>query len=132
MSTDFATLHIPEKGNTSETLTSCCPMSGLPDTLTRPWTLRILWLLSNAGPMRFGALRRGVGGISARLLMVRLRTLESEGFVRRMVRTGKVTEVTYTPTSRLADMHDFMEQLCRLSAKWQEEDRARVRPMADR
>lgn len=131
MSTSVVTPHSPGEEGSPEALPSGCPMSGLLDMLTRPWTLHILWLLSNTGPMRFGALRRGVGGISARLLTVRLRTLESEGFVRRSVRTGKVPQVTYTPTSRLADMHDFMEQLHRLSAKWQEEDRAGVRAAAD-
>lgn len=94
--------------------------------LSRPWMLHLLWLLSNNGPMRFGAMRRRVEGISARLLTLRLRTLEREGFVTRTVREGKVPEVTYTPTSRLADMHEFMSQLHGLSAKWQREDAKRL------
>ena len=102
-----------------------CPMSGLLEMLTRPWTLHILWLLNLHGPMRFGALRRRAEGISARLLTLRLRTLEAEGFVTRTVRNGKVPEVTYTPTARLADMNEFMAQLHRLSDKWQREDAAR-------
>lgn len=124
MSSSVVSPHRPQEDEGSGALPSGCPMSGLLAMITRPWTLHILWLLSNEGPMRFGALRRGVSGISARLLAVRLRTLETEGFVRRTVRPGKVPEVTYTPTSRLADMQEFMEQLHRLSAKWQEEDMA--------
>lgn len=101
-------------------------MSGLLEWLTRPWTLHIVWLLSTQGPMRFGALRRSINGISPRLLTVRLRTLEGQGFVRRTVVGGKVPEVTYAPTSRIADMKDFMDQLHRLSAKWQRDDEERT------
>ena len=108
----------------AEKLSAGCPMSGLLEMLTRPWTLHILWLLSTHGPMRFGALRRRAEGISARLLTLRLRTLEAEGFVKRTVLGGKMPEVTYSPTSRLADMHEFMAQLQRLSEKWQREDAA--------
>jgi DNA-binding HxlR family transcriptional regulator len=99
-----------------------CTMGGLLEILTRPWTLHILWLLSRNGPMRFGALRRAVEGISARLLTVRLRTLEERGFVERSVRPTNPPEVTYIPTQRLADMNLFMHQLHLLSNKWQAED----------
>ena len=99
-----------------------CSMGGLLEVLTRPWTLHILWLLSRNGPMRFGALRRSIEGISARLLTVRLRTLEERGFVERSVRPTNPPEVTYIPTSRLMDMDNFMHQLQRLSDKWKTED----------
>ena len=100
-------------------LPSGCSMAGLLEMLTRPWTLHILWLLSTNGPMRFGALKRSAEGISARLLTVRLRTLESEGFVHRTVRSGKTPEVTYAPTAMVAEMNEVMAQLGRLSATWQ-------------
>lgn len=102
-----------------------CAMSGLLEMLTRPWTLHILWLLSTNGPMRFGVLRRSAEGISARLLTVRLRTLEERGFVARSVRATNPPEVTYSPTSRLTDMQGFMQQLHMLSDKWQAEDVAK-------
>ncbi len=99
-------------------------MAAFLEMLTRPWTLHILWQLSANGPMRFGALRRSVEGISARLLTLRLRSLESEGFVRRTVVNGKNPEVTYSQTTRTADMNEVMEHLHRLSEKWQNADRA--------
>jgi DNA-binding HxlR family transcriptional regulator len=113
------------EATTYEEIRVGCSMGGLLEMLTRPWTLHILWLLSRNGPMRFGALRRSVEGISARLLTVRLRTLEQRGFLERSVRPTNPPEVTYIPTSRLADMHLFMEQLHRLSDKWQAEDAVR-------
>lgn len=102
---------------------SGCEMAGLLETLTKPWTMHILWFLSREGPMRFGALRRSVEGISARLLTVRLRTLEAEGFVERIAVPGKVPEVTYKPTSRLADMNKVLQHLSELNAKWQRDGR---------
>jgi DNA-binding HxlR family transcriptional regulator len=102
----------------AESLSAGCPMAAMLEMLTRPWTLHILWLLSHNGPMRFGALKRGAEGISARLLTVRLRTLEAEGFVRRTVREGKMPEVTYTPTARLAEMNEVLHELNTLSEKW--------------
>ena len=121
---DATTAVLSEMQTPSEDLSAGCPMARLLEMLTRPWTLHILWLLSSNGPMRFGALRRGADGISARLLTVRLRTLEAEGFVHRTALGGKMPEVTYSPTSRLADMNGFMAQLHGLSVKWQREDRA--------
>jgi DNA-binding HxlR family transcriptional regulator len=107
-----------------------CAMGGLLEMLTRPWTLHIVWLLSTNGPMRFGALRRSAEGISARLLTVRLRTLEERGFVKRTVRETNPPEVTYSPTVRLKEMEGFMQQLHGLSQKWQDEDVARLRAVA--
>ena len=102
-----------------------CQMSALLEFLTRPWTMHVLWLLSTKGPMRFGAMRRSVEGISARLLTLRLRSLEHEGFVRRtVVVNGNSREVTYSPTSRAADMDQVMQLLHALSKKWREGEKA--------
>lgn len=102
-----------------------CPMGALLETLTRPWTFHIIWQLTTHGPMRFGALRRAIAGISPRLLTVRLRALEAEGFVRRTVMGGKLPEVSYAPTSRLAEMEQVMANLHGLSVRWRAEDVAR-------
>lgn len=99
-----------------------CPMGGFLEMLTRPWTLQILWLLSHNGSMRFGALRRSAEGISARLLTLRLRTLEEKGFVSRTVKPTNPPQVTYSPTQRLQDMNGFMVQLGALNEKWRRED----------
>ncbi|WP_158810568.1 helix-turn-helix domain-containing protein [Beijerinckia sp. L45] len=111
-----------------QTIDSGCAMGGLLITLTHPWTLHIMWLLHSNGPMRFGALRRGVAGISARVLTVRLRTLEKHGFVTRSVASTSPPEVTYSPTSRIEEMGAIMEQLGQLAARWQRDDALRERP----
>ena len=113
---------MPRRVHRSEDIAVGCAMIGLLETLTRPRTLHIIWLLSTHGPMRFGALRRSAEGISARVLAVRLRMLEEKGFVVRTVKPSNPPEVTYSPTYRLKEMEGVMEHLQQLSIKWQSED----------
>lgn len=100
-----------------------CPMGGLLETLTRPWTLHILWVLSTNGPTRFGVLRRSVPGISSRVLTERLRALEEKGFIFRQYKPTIPPEVTYGLTKRMKDIEKVLEELNRLARKWQLEDR---------
>src|SRR5271169_6652097 len=91
-----------------------CPMAGLLETLTRPWTLHILWTLSTNGPTRFGALRRSVAGISSRVLTERLRALEEKGFLYRDYKPTIPPEVTYGLTKRVKDIQKVLAELGRL------------------
>lgn len=97
-------------------------MGGLLESLTRPWTLHILWVLGRNGGMRFGALRRAVEGISSRILTERLRFLEEKGFVLREYKPTIPPEVTYSLTSRMGEFQKVLEQLHDLAVKWEAED----------
>ena len=99
-----------------------CPMSGLLETLARPWTLQILWVLSTYGPTRFGDLRRSVAGISSRVLTERLRTLEEKGFLYREYKATIPPEVTYGLTARVKDIRHVLARLNELAKNWQTED----------
>jgi DNA-binding HxlR family transcriptional regulator len=99
-----------------------CPMGGLLETITRPWTLHILWVLSSNGPTRFGALRRSVPGISSRVLTERLRALEEKGFIFRHYKPTIPPEVTYGLTKRMKDIQKVLGELNRLAKRWQLED----------
>ena len=100
------------------TTPSGCPMSGLLELLTRPWTLHILWALSHNGPTRFGALKKQVEGISSRVLTERLRTLEEKGFVFRHYEPTIPPAVTYGITDRMRDIEKVLGQLDALAQKW--------------
>ncbi len=91
------------------------------ELLTRPWTLHILWELSNNGPMRFGVLRKRVDGISSRVLTERLRTLEGAGFVFRHYEQTIPPAVTYGITDRMKDIEKVLAQLEGLARKWKGE-----------
>jgi DNA-binding HxlR family transcriptional regulator len=99
-------------------LSSPCAIGGLLELLTRPWTLHILWVLGQNGPMRFGALRNNVEGISARVLTERLRTLEEKGFVFRHYERTIPPTVTYGITDRMRDIEKVFVQLESLARKW--------------
>jgi DNA-binding HxlR family transcriptional regulator len=97
-------------------------MAGLLETLTRPWTLHILWTLSNNGPTRFGVLRRSVEGISSRVLTERLRALEEKGFIYREYKPTIPPEVTYGITDRMKDIQKVLGGLDKLAQKWKDAD----------
>jgi len=98
-----------------------CPIHNLLEVLTRPWTLHILWTLSNHGPLRFGVLRQNVDGISARVLTERLRALEQQGFIYRHYEPSIPPAVTYGITKRMKDIERVLGELERVARKWGEE-----------
>ena len=99
-----------------------CAVNCLLETLTKPWIMQILWVLGNDGPTRFGALRRKVEGISARVLAERLKHLEERGFVFRNYEPTIPPAVTYGLTHRMAEMEPVLKQMAALGQKWFEED----------
>ena len=104
-----------------------CPMAGLLETLTRPWTMHVLWALAHNGPMRFGALKRSIEGVSSRVLTERLRLLEEKGFLFREYKRTIPPEVTYGLTKRMTEIQGVFEELGRLAQKWKMEDEPRKR-----
>lgn len=107
-----------------------CPMAGMLESLTRPWTLQVLWALSHNGPMRFGALKRSIEGVSARVLAERLRALEEKGFIYREYKATIPPQVTYGLTKRTAEIQGVFDELGRLAQKWKMEDEPRKRQAA--
>jgi DNA-binding HxlR family transcriptional regulator len=101
-----------------------CMIGGLLELLSRPWTMHILWALSNNGPMRFGVLKRQIEGISSRVLTERLRTLEDARFVYRHYQPTIPPAVTYGITDRMKDIQKVLHQLDELSRKWEGEGTA--------
>lgn|SRR5262249_34997129 len=99
-----------------------CAINCLLETLTKPWIMQILWVLGNDGPTRFGALRRKVEGISARVLAERLKHLEERGFVFRNYEPTIPPAVSYGLTNRMAEMDPVLKQMAALGQKWFEED----------
>lgn len=61
------------------------------------WKLEILFALMN-GAVRFGALRRSIGGITQHMLTTQLRDLEQDGLVSRTVVAAKPLRVEYELT----------------------------------
>jgi DNA-binding HxlR family transcriptional regulator len=96
----------------------CDAIGLLLGTITRRWTLPLIWVLISEGPTRFGALRRKVDGISARMLTVRLRALEEEGIVWREFTPGAPSEATYGLTPMAQEMGLVLERLQDIAMRW--------------
>jgi len=83
-----------------------CPIDTFLRVLSREWTPHIVFALAADGETRFAELRRRLpGGISARVLTVRLRELAALELVARRDAGGFPRHVTYalTPAGRRLD-----------------------------
>ncbi len=78
----------------------------------------ILWVLSQQGATRFGALRRQVEGISTKVLTERLRMLQQEGLVLRQCESSLPLQVSYCLTNRGQELFGVLDQLNTLSERW--------------
>jgi DNA-binding HxlR family transcriptional regulator len=66
-------------------------------TVSGKWKLEILFHLMD-GPLRFGRLRRAIGGVTQHMLTAQLRELERDGLVRRTAFAGVPLRVEYELT----------------------------------
>ncbi len=99
-----------------------CPMDALLRLLMGPWTSYILWALRQNGPSRFGALKRAVTGVSAKVLTERLKMLEQAGVIYRRYEPKIPPEVTYGLTPRGHELEPILDSLNALALRWKEQD----------
>lgn len=95
-----------------------CPMDGILRILMGPWTTYILWQLRSNGPMRFGQLKKQMPTISAKMLTERLRMLEEAQILHREQENTIPPKVTYSLTERGSDLNRVLDDLKKLSDKW--------------
>ena len=95
-----------------------CPLDELLRLLGRQWTPHILWFLGKDGPTRFGALRRRLDGISAKVLTERLRALEEAGVIDREQTETIPPQVTYSLTARGQQLAHALDGLQDVAAQW--------------
>lgn len=96
---------------------SACPSRQLFARIAEKWVLLILVALE-AGPVRFGDLRRRVDGISQKMLTQTLRGLEDDGLVIREAFDERPLRVEYALTARGKDLLPLAAEIKR----WAEEN----------
>lgn len=89
-----------------------CPTRTVLDHVMGKWGVLVLVALSD-GTQRWGELRRGISGISEKMLASTLKTLEADGLVRRTAYPEVPPRVEYSLTDR---GRDLMERLLPLMA----------------
>ena len=109
---------MPKQPNTQ------CPMDWLLRLLMGPWTTYILWVLRSQGPQRFGELKRGVPGISAKVLTDRLRMLEEARILHRHYEATIPPSVTYSLTTRGEELREILDRLSEVAQRWRAADKA--------
>jgi DNA-binding HxlR family transcriptional regulator len=91
------------------------------------WSMYVLHVLTDAGPLRFSELRRRVDGVSQRMLTVTLRGLERDGLVRRTMYPEVPPRVEYALTPLGATLREIVRELIEWSgAHLAEVDQARA------
>ncbi len=75
------------------------------------WKGWIVWELRD-GPVRFGALKRTLSGVSEKILIQQLRELEDDGLVQREVFHQVPPRVEYALTELGRSLNDALTPLC--------------------
>jgi DNA-binding HxlR family transcriptional regulator len=83
-----------DSGLPADAFCAVCPTRQALDRIAGKWTVLIVDCLA-AGPMRYGALRRRIDGVSQKMLTQTLRELEVDGFVTRVVFPTRPPQVEY-------------------------------------
>lgn len=88
-----------------------CGLDATIDVIGGKWKALILFELRD-GRRRFGALRRGVVGISEKMLIEQLRELEADGLVHRRAYPEIPPRVEYSLTRLGASLNELLLPLC--------------------
>lgn len=97
-STDRKVGYAPKGKHVTATKVYTCGLDAAIDVVGGKWKALILWELKD-GPVRFADLRRGVSGISEKMLIQSLRELQSRNIVHRHIYHQVPPKVEYALTS---------------------------------
>lgn len=76
-----------------------CPIRNVLARLGDKWSLLVFTTLSANGTMRFSDIHKSIGDISQRMLTVTLRSLESDGLIKREIYAEVPPRVEYSLTA---------------------------------
>ena len=86
-----------------------CPLHYAMSIIGGKWKVQIVCALTNAGQLRYNALRAKLDGISNTVLAAALRELERDGLVRRQAYPEVPVRVEYSPTERCLRLLPVLE-----------------------
>ncbi len=88
-----------------------CPIRNILNRISDKWTLLVLYTLNGQTSMRFKDLAAELKDISHKMLVLTLRTLETDGFVSRHVYAQVPPRVEYSLTERALSLFPIVNQL---------------------
>lgn len=90
-----------------QVLSDLCPSRSILTDVTSRWSILVLYVLSER-TMRFAEIRRGIGGISEKMLSETLKRLENHGFLRRVAYPVVPPKVEYSLTPLGHELNDHI------------------------
>ncbi|GAA2091787.1 winged helix-turn-helix transcriptional regulator [Actinomadura alba] len=90
-----------------------CGIDTAMDVVAGKWKSLILWELHNYGTRRFAELRRGLPGVSEKMLIQHLREMEEDGLVHREVYREVPPKVEYSLTEHGVSLNAALAPLGR-------------------
>lgn len=96
--TEKVAAHFSDKYPTN----TICPVRDIISRISDKWSIHAIIMLGKTEKLRFGELKKGIEGISQRMLTVTLRNMEEDGFITRTVYAQIPPRVEYqlTPLGR--------------------------------
>ena len=88
-----------------------CGIDAAMDVVSGKWKSLILWELETHGTRRFGELKRGLVGVSEKMLIQHLREMEEDGLVHREVYRQVPPKVEYSMTEHGRTLNDALRPL---------------------
>ncbi|MEU4762516.1 helix-turn-helix domain-containing protein [Actinosynnema sp. NPDC023794] len=88
-----------------------CGIDAAMDVVSGKWKSLILWDLAEHGVRRFAQLRRGLPGVSEKMLVQQLRELEEDGLVHREVFPEVPPRVEYALTGHGESLNEALAAL---------------------
>ncbi|ROT26253.1 helix-turn-helix domain-containing protein [Micromonospora sp. HM5-17] len=99
-----------------------CGIDAAMDVVSGKWKSLILWELDTHGTRRFGELKRGLPGVSEKMLIQHLREMEEDGLVHREVYREVPPRVEYSLTVHGRSLNEALRPL----GEWGSQRRARL------
>jgi DNA-binding HxlR family transcriptional regulator len=88
-----------------------CGIDAGMDVVSGKWKSLILWELDNYGTRRFGELKRGLTGVSEKMLIQQLREMEQDGLIHREVYREVPPRVEYSLTEDGKSLNEALRPL---------------------
>ncbi len=94
-----------------------CPVTATTSLLGQKWTLEIIRSLID-GKKRFNELSQALGGLNARTLSTRLKSLEAEDIVERRTLSSIPPWVEYELTEKGRALNEVIESMATWGRRW--------------
>ena len=95
-----------------------CPIATSLGVLGRKWTMLIIRDLGMRKIQRFNQLLGSISGLTPRILSIRLKELEKEGFIQRANSGGRPNGVHWSLTEKGVDTIPILIQFVAFGSKW--------------